>query len=76
MDLRTRRECCYIPGRGRPGATVPVPATDGGPGEVRCCKLCTIACPANVLELFGDKAEKKVRVKENGRGCISCNNCH
>jgi 2-oxoglutarate ferredoxin oxidoreductase subunit delta len=39
------------------------------------CKLCTVVCPANVLELFGDKGKKKARVKENHRGCISCNNC-
>ncbi len=40
------------------------------------CKLCTVVCPANVLELFGDKSKKKARVKEDHRGCISCNNCH
>jgi len=40
------------------------------------CKLCTLVCPANVLELFGDKGKKKARVKESSRGCISCNNCY
>lgn len=40
------------------------------------CKLCTIVCPANVLEMFGDKGKKKARVKVEHRGCISCNNCH
>ena len=40
------------------------------------CKLCTLVCPANVLELYGDKGKKKARVKESSRGCISCNNCH
>lgn len=40
------------------------------------CKLCTIVCPANVLELYGEKGKKKVRVKDDHRGCISCNNCH
>ena len=40
------------------------------------CKLCTLVCPANVLELFGDGPKKKARVKESSRGCISCNNCH
>lgn len=39
------------------------------------CKLCTVICPANVLELYGEKGQKKVRVKETHRGCISCNNC-
>ena len=44
----------------------------------RCdgCKLCTLACPANVLEQYGEKGHKKVRVKASVRGCISCNNCH
>lgn len=44
----------------------------------RCdgCKLCTLACPANVLELYGEKGNKKVRVKASVRGCVSCNNCH
>jgi 2-oxoglutarate ferredoxin oxidoreductase subunit delta len=43
----------------------------------RCdgCKLCTIVCPANVLELFGEKGKRKARVKDDHRGCISCNNC-
>jgi 2-oxoglutarate ferredoxin oxidoreductase subunit delta len=40
------------------------------------CKLCTVVCPANVLELFGEKGAKKARVKADNRGCISCNNCH
>lgn len=41
------------------------------------CRLCTLACPANVLEIFRDEhGKKKARVKESQRGCISCNNCH
>ncbi len=40
------------------------------------CKLCTVICPAGVLELYGDKGEKKARVIKNHRGCISCNNCY
>ena len=40
------------------------------------CKLCTMVCPANVLEMFGEKGKQKSRVKEDHRGCISCNNCH
>jgi formate hydrogenlyase subunit 6/NADH:ubiquinone oxidoreductase subunit I len=40
------------------------------------CKLCTLACPANVLEQYGEKGNKKVRVKASVRGCVSCNNCH
>ncbi len=39
------------------------------------CKLCTVICPANVLELVGAKGDKKSRVKVDQRGCISCNNC-
>jgi formate hydrogenlyase subunit 6/NADH:ubiquinone oxidoreductase subunit I len=40
------------------------------------CKLCTLVCPANVLELVGERGQKKARVKDSVRGCISCNNCH
>ena len=40
------------------------------------CKLCTMVCPAAVLEMFGEKGRKKVRVVNEGHGCISCNNCH
>jgi len=39
------------------------------------CKLCTLVCPANVLEVYGEKGRKKARVKASQRGCISCNNC-
>ena len=39
------------------------------------CKLCTVVCPANVLEVYGEKGHKKARVKASQRGCISCNNC-
>jgi len=39
------------------------------------CKLCVVVCPANVLELYGEKGERKARVKESFRGCASCNNC-
>ena len=39
------------------------------------CKLCAIVCPANALELFGEKGKKKARVKADNRGCVSCNNC-
>lgn len=40
------------------------------------CKLCAVICPGDVLELFGLKGEKKARVREENRCCISCNNCH
>jgi 2-oxoglutarate ferredoxin oxidoreductase subunit delta len=40
------------------------------------CKLCTVVCPANVLELFGPKDNLKARVKEDWTGCMSCNNCY
>ncbi len=40
------------------------------------CMLCTVACPAGTLELFGEKGNKKARVIADPRGCISCNNCY
>ena len=40
------------------------------------CKLCTVVCPANVLELYGPKDNLKVRLKDNATGCLSCNNCY
>jgi formate hydrogenlyase subunit 6/NADH:ubiquinone oxidoreductase subunit I len=39
------------------------------------CKLCALVCPANVLEIYGEKGHKKARVMESVRGCASCNNC-
>jgi formate hydrogenlyase subunit 6/NADH:ubiquinone oxidoreductase subunit I len=39
------------------------------------CKLCTVVCPANLLELFGPKDNLKVRLKGDVTGCMSCNNC-
>ncbi len=43
----------------------------------RCdgCRLCTLVCPANVLEICGESGHRKARVKTDHRGCISCNNC-
>ena len=49
--------------------TVDLAACDG-------CTLCTLVCPANVLEMYREGEKKKVRVKADNRGCISCNNCH
>lgn len=40
------------------------------------CKICTVICPANVLELYGPKGNLKARVKESYQGCMSCNNCY
>ena len=40
------------------------------------CKICTVVCPANVLELYGPKGDLKARVKEDFTGCMSCNNCY
>ena len=40
------------------------------------CKICTVICPANVLELYGPKNDLKCRVKESYAGCMSCNNCY
>lgn len=75
MSLLTKQERRHFPNWDDPSeckfhrVTIDLDKCDG-------CKLCTIICPANVLELFGDKGKKKARVKENFRGCISCNNCH
>ncbi len=49
--------------------TIDLDACDG-------CKLCTLVCPANVLELARENGRKKARVKASQRGCISCNNCY
>ncbi|MBI5503958.1 MAG: 4Fe-4S binding protein [Deltaproteobacteria bacterium] len=74
MALLSKQERRHFPDWDDPGqcqfhsVTIDLEKCDG-------CKLCTIICPANVLELFGDKAKKKARVKANARGCISCNNC-
>lgn len=39
------------------------------------CKLCTLVCPAIMLELVGEKGMKKARVRDTFCTCISCNNC-
>ena len=46
--------------------------------EDKCdgCKICTVVCPANVLELYGPKDSQKVRVRADVTGCMSCNNCY
>jgi len=49
--------------------TIDTQACDG-------CKLCTLVCPANVLELVGEKGKMKARVRDAFGACISCNNCH
>jgi len=48
--------------------TIDLEACDG-------CKLCTIVCPVNVLELVGEKGKKKARVRDDFASCASCNNC-
>ena len=75
MALLSKRERRHFPDWDDPAeclfqrVTIDTEKCDG-------CKLCTIVCPANVLELYGDKGHKKARVKVDHRGCISCNNCH
>jgi len=75
MSLLTRKERRYTPDWDDPSecqfrrVTIDEVLCDG-------CKLCTEVCPANVLELYGDKGKKKARVKPTWRGCVSCNNCH
>lgn len=42
------------------------------------CKMCVIACPARVLELYrveGNPKKRKARTLPDVSGCISCNNC-
>jgi formate hydrogenlyase subunit 6/NADH:ubiquinone oxidoreductase subunit I len=75
MPLLTRQERLHFPDWDDPSqcifhrVAIDLDKCDG-------CKLCTLACPANVLEQYGKKGEKKVRVKADARGCISCNNCY
>ena len=40
------------------------------------CRLCTLVCPSNVLEMRGPRGALRAHVKDDHRGCISCNNCH
>ncbi len=40
------------------------------------CKMCTLICPSNVLEEFGEKRERRVRVKAGLAMCLACDNCH
>jgi 2-oxoglutarate ferredoxin oxidoreductase subunit delta len=75
MELLTKTERRRFPEWDDPDecrfqrVTIDTEACDG-------CKLCTIVCPANVLEMTGPKGKLKARVKDDVRGCISCNNCH
>jgi len=74
MSLLTRKERRHMPDWDDPSecrfrrVTIDETICDG-------CKLCTEVCPANVLELYGEKGKKKARVKASWYGCISCNNC-
>jgi 2-oxoglutarate ferredoxin oxidoreductase subunit delta len=40
------------------------------------CKMCTLICPSNVLEMFGEKRVKQARVKQGLVMCLACDNCH
>ena len=75
MALMTKRDMKRIP--------VVDDANDAQYGAVaidldKCdgCKMCTLICPANVLELFGEKRERRVRVKDGLAMCLACDNCH
>jgi formate hydrogenlyase subunit 6/NADH:ubiquinone oxidoreductase subunit I len=74
MALLTPHERRHFPDWDDPGQCIYHPVTVD---LDRCdgCKLCAVACPANALEQFGAKGHKKVRVRADMRGCISCNNC-
>ena len=75
MALLTKQERRHFPDWDDPAqcifhrVTIDLEKCDG-------CKLCTLICPANILELYGEKGHRKARVKESFRGCASCNNCH
>lgn len=74
MALLSKRERRHFPEWDDPTecvfrrVTIDLDACDG-------CRLCTLACPANVLEIYKVDGKKKARVKDSQRGCISCNNC-
>lgn len=74
MNGLSRRELRRLPDWDDPqqcrfhAVTVDLQKCDG-------CRLCALVCPANVLEHYGPKGAKKVRVKADTRGCMSCNNC-
>ncbi len=40
------------------------------------CSLCVTICPANVLELVGEKPDLKAQLMDDYMGCMSCNNCY
>ena len=40
------------------------------------CKMCTLICPSNVLEVFAERREKRARVKAGLAMCLACDNCH
>ncbi|MCP4036018.1 MAG: 4Fe-4S dicluster domain-containing protein [bacterium] len=75
MGLLTKKEMKRIP--------IVDEAADAQYGEVaidldKCngCKMCTLICPSNVLEVFGEKGQKRVRVKAGLTMCLACDNCH
>ena len=75
MGLLTKKEMKRIP--------IVDEASDASYGVVeidldKCngCKICTLVCPSNVLELFGEKHNKRVRVKKGLVMCLACDNCH
>ena len=40
------------------------------------CTMCTLICPGNVLEMFGEGRVKKARVRDAIPKCLACDNCH
>jgi formate hydrogenlyase subunit 6/NADH:ubiquinone oxidoreductase subunit I len=40
------------------------------------CNLCTLVCPANVLEMVGDKGQRYAQVRQELVFCLACDNCH
>jgi 2-oxoglutarate ferredoxin oxidoreductase subunit delta len=75
MNTLSKRERRHFPAWDDPAecmfqkVTIDLESCDG-------CRLCTVVCPSNVLEMTGPKGSLKARVKDDHRGCISCNNCH
>lgn len=75
MALLTRQEMRQIPTLDDPGeARFGIVHVDVD--KCQGCRMCTLICPSNVLEMFGNGPRKKARVKEAFTMCLACDNCH
>jgi ferredoxin len=55
---------------------------DFGPGKVKIdeeacdgCILCSVICPAAIIEITGKKQEKKARLRDGQDNCMACACC-